>query len=75
MREFFNGLYSFIKGSIHHRLLNKGLGEFSKEAVVVPINSYRFAALPGRRRRGMQKKNIQAKIITFPPALKRASSN
>jgi hypothetical protein len=59
------GLIRFIKGTIYYRILHKGPGDFSRRANVVPINCYRFAALPGRRRLGMQKKVVLAKVVAL----------
>lgn len=59
------GFIRFIKGTIYYRILHKGPGDFSRRANVVPINSYRFTALPGRRRQGMQKKMVPAKVVAL----------
>jgi len=75
MRELLHSLFIFIKGTIHYRLLHKGAGAFSRPASIVPINSYRFAALPGRRRYGMNKKLSPGKVVTLAPVYRSASSN
>ena len=58
-------LIRFIKGTIHYRILHPGPGDLSRSAGVVPINSLRFATLPGRRRLGMQKKVVLAKVVAL----------
>jgi len=68
MKQFLHslpGFIRFIKGTIHYRLLHKGPGDFSRQAIVVPIHSYRMAALPGRRRPGMGKKMEPAKVVVL----------
>ena len=75
MKFFLLGLLSFIKGTIHYRILHPGPGEFSKEADVIPIHSYRFAAIHGRRRWGMQTKLIDGKLVSFAASLPPASAN
>lgn len=59
------GIIRFIRGTIHYRLLHRGPGDLSRKAIVVPIHSYRMAALPGRRRLGMGKKVEPAKVIVL----------
>jgi hypothetical protein len=75
MKAFFYSLFHFIRGTIHYRLLHRGPGPFSEDAVVIPINSYRFGTVPGRRRRGMSKKASPAKIVAMIPTHRRASSH
>ncbi|HEY8968236.1 MAG TPA: hypothetical protein VIM64_04070 [Puia sp.] len=75
MSAFFRSLFRFIRGTIHYRLLHRGPGPFSPQAVVIPINSYRFGTLPGRRRRGMGRKSTPGKIAVLTPSRKRASSH
>ncbi|HVU58875.1 MAG TPA: hypothetical protein VHD83_27630 [Puia sp.] len=75
MNAFLHSLLRFIRGTIHYRLLHRGPGPFSTQAPVVPINSYRFGTLPGRRRRGMSKKNTPGKIATLPVSRRSASSH
>lgn len=58
-------LIRFIKGTIYYRILHNGPGDFSRRANVISINSYRFSVLPGRRRLGMQKKAVLAKVIVL----------
>jgi len=58
-------LIRFIKGTIHYRILHRGPGDLAGRASVVPINSLRFAVLSGRRRFGMQKKAVLAKVVAL----------
>ncbi|HVV07458.1 MAG TPA: hypothetical protein VHC96_24695 [Puia sp.] len=74
MKVFLRSLFRFIKGTIHYRVLHRGPGPFSPTAIVIPINSYRFGTLPGRRRRGMSKKSTPGKIATLTPSRRSASS-
>ena len=75
MKVLLHDLLCFIKGTIYYRLFHRGLGDFSSRAAVIPIHSYRLAALPGRRRHGMQTKITPAKVVALLPAFRSASSN
>ena len=75
MKALLHDLLHFIKGTIHYRIFHKGPGAFSRPAVVVPINTYRFAALPGRRRHGMKKAKADGIVVSLHPTLRSASSN
>ncbi|MDO6431096.1 hypothetical protein Q4E93_10885 [Flavitalea sp. BT771] len=68
-------LLHFIKGTIHYRIFHKGLRDFSRRAIVVPINTYRFTALPGRRRNGMKKAKADGKVVSLHQTLQSASSH
>jgi len=74
MKVFIRSLIRFIRGTIHYRLLHRGPGPFSKKAIVIPINSYRFGTLPGARRRGMNKKAAPGKIATLSAFRRNVSS-
>lgn len=75
MKFFLLGLLSFIKGTIHYRILHPGPGEFSKDADIIPIHSYRFAAIHSRRRWGMEHKMMPGKLVSFATSLPPASAN
>lgn len=75
MKVLLHDLLHFLKGTIHYRIFHKGPGDFSRRAVVVPINTYRFAALPGRRRNGMKKVKADGKVVSLHHAFRSASSN
>ena len=75
MKVFFRSLLRFIKGTIHYRLFHRGPGDFSRKADVISIHSYRFGALPGRRRYGMKKRTTPSKVVALPQAIRTASSN
>ncbi|MBN8853553.1 MAG: hypothetical protein BGO55_12490 [Sphingobacteriales bacterium 50-39] len=74
MKAFLRSLFHFVKGTIHYRLLHRGPGPFSKQGVVIPINSYRFGTLPGARRRGMNKQATPGKVATLTSSHRSASS-
>jgi hypothetical protein len=75
MKALLHDLLRFIKGTIHFRIFHKGPGDFSRRAIVVPVNAYRFAALPGRRRNGMKKAKADGKVVSLHHALCSASSS
>ena len=46
MITFIRSLFIFISRSFHYSVLNRGLGDFAPEAVVLPLNAKLPQSLP-----------------------------